>query len=97
MALLAKQIDASMRLPVLLFFASSILWLLLGSALASIAAFKLNVPGFLAGVSWLTFGRVHPAATNAMLYGWEFPLGIGLGLWVLARPGPRALCATAAC
>ncbi len=32
-ALLAKQIDASVRLPVMLFFASSISWLLLGSAL----------------------------------------------------------------
>ncbi len=86
-AMLAKQIDDSVRLPVLLFFVSSISWLLLGSALATIASFKLNVPGFLAGVSWLTFGRVHPAASNALLYGWEFPLGIGLGLWILARLG----------
>ena len=83
----AKEIDASVRLPTLLFFASSISWLLLGSALASIASFKLNVPGILAGISWLTFGRVHPAATNAMLYGWQFPLAMGLGLWVLARLG----------
>ncbi len=86
-ATLAREIDASVRLPTLLFFASSVSWLLLGSALASIASFKLNVPGFLAGVSWLTFGRVHPAATNAMLYGWQFPLAMGLGLWVLARLG----------
>ena len=84
---MAREIDNSVRLPTLLFFASSISWLLLGSALAVIASFKLNAPSLLANVPWLTFGRVHPAATNAMLYGWQFPLAIGLGLWVLARLG----------
>ena len=91
MAALAKEIDDSVRLPTLLFFLSSISWLLMGSALASIASLKTNLPNFLADVSWLTFGRVHPAATNAMLYGWEFSLGIGLGLWLLARLGRAPL------
>ena len=86
-AMRAREIDESVRLPTLLFFASSVSWLLIGSALATIASFKLSVPGFLADISWLTFGRVHPAATNAMLYGWQFPLAMGLGLWVLARLG----------
>ena len=91
MAALAKEIDTSVRLPTLLFFLSSISWLLIGSGLSSISSLKLNLPNFLADVSWLTFGRVHPAATNAMLYGWEFSLGIGLGLWLLARLGRAPL------
>ncbi len=90
MATLARQIDASVQLPTLLFL-SSLSWLLIGSALASIASLKMNLPNFLADISWLTFGRVHPAATNAMLYGWEGSLGIGLGLWLLARLGRTPL------
>ena len=91
MAALAREIDASVQLPTMLFFLSSISWLLIGSALASVASLKMSLPNFLADVSWLTFGRVHPAGTNAMLYGGEFSLGIGLGLWLLARLGRAPL------
>ena len=91
MAALAREIDASVQLPTMLFFLSSISWLLVGSALTTVSSLKLSLPNFLANVSWLTFGRVHPAGTNAMLYGWEFSLGIGLGLWLLARLGRAPL------
>ncbi len=78
-------VDDSIRLPVLLFFGSAILWLLLGTALKVLVAFKLNVPTFLAGFSWLTIGRLQPAAADSLLYGWAVPAGVGAGLWILAR------------
>ncbi len=78
-------IDASVRAPVLLFFASSIGWLLLSSALAILDSVKLNFPGVLTNFSWLTFGRVHPAATSSFVYGWAASAGIGAALWLMAR------------
>ena len=80
-------VDDSVRLPVLLFFMSSLGWLVLGSTLAIFAQLKLNVPDILSEVGWLTVGRVLPAAAACMTYGWAATAGIGAGLWLLARLG----------
>ena len=80
-----STIDVSVRTPVLLFFGSAILWLLLASALGALSALKVNMPDVLAGVSWLTIGRLHPAAGNAFVYGWAGTASIGAGLWLMAR------------
>ncbi len=82
---LLPAIDASVRGPVLLFFASAIGWLLLASGLEVLASVKLNFPSVLTNFSWLTFGRVHPAATSAFVYGWAATAGIGASLWLMAR------------
>ena len=79
------RIDASCRGPVLVFFASSVFWLLLGSILALTASIKLHTPGFLTDVSWLTFGRVRPAHLNTVAYGWASMVGIGMCLWLMCR------------
>src|SRR5882762_7960756 len=63
-------IDASTRLPVLFFYGSAILWLLLGTLLAGLTSFKLHAPDLLANCSFLTWGRVRPAHLNLMVYGW---------------------------
>ncbi len=78
-------IDASVRTPVLLFFGAAIHWLLLASALAVLDSFKLNFPGFLNDYAWLTIGRLHPAAGNALVYGWAGTAAIGAALWLMAR------------
>ncbi len=96
-ATLAKQIDDSVRLPVLLFFVSSISWLLLGSALATIASFKLNVPGFLAGIP---LADLRPGASGgeqraALRLGSSRWASVsGCGFW---RGWDACRCATAAC
>ncbi|HRJ73342.1 MAG TPA: cbb3-type cytochrome c oxidase subunit I [Terrimicrobiaceae bacterium] len=82
---------ASLRLPVLLFFGSAIFWLVVGSLLGCLAAWKLVVPALLDGIPFLTYGRVQPAAENALIYGWASQAGIGAGLWILARLGRTAL------
>lgn len=78
-------VDASVRVPVLLFFGAAIHWLLLASILAVVDAFKLSFPSFLTEYSFLTIGRLHPAAGNALVYGWAGTAAIGAALWLMAR------------
>ena len=79
------EIDASTGGPVLLFFGSAVFWLLVGSALGLLAAWKMTHPGLLDSMGWLTFGRIRPAHLNAVIYGWASQAGIGTGLWLMAR------------
>lgn len=78
-------IDASAKWPVLCLVASSVFWLLVGGALQLTAAIQSHSPGFLAGCEWFTFGRVHPAAQNALAYGWGMNAALAISLWLMAR------------
>src|SRR4051795_1384706 len=78
-------IDASTRLPVLFFYGSAIIWLLLGTLLAGLTSWKLHAPDLLANCSWLTWGRIRPAHMNVMVYGWASMAGIGTAIWLMAR------------
>lgn len=83
----AAEIDASCRWPLLLLFTSGVLWLVLGSVLALIAAIKLHKGDFLADASWMTLGRIRPASMNSVLYGFASQVGIGVALWLMCRLG----------
>ncbi len=78
-------IDQSTRFPVLLFLGCGALWLLVGSLLATLAAFELVLPTWFDLIGFFSFGRVQPAAINALVYGWASQAGIGLGIWLTAR------------
>src|SRR5881392_3051396 len=78
-------IDASTRVPVLMFYASAVVWLLLGTLLAGFTSFKLHSPDLLSNVSFLTWGRIRPAHLNVMLYGWASNVGMGTAIWLMAR------------
>src|SRR5436305_799295 len=78
-------IDASTRVPVLMFYASAVVWLLLGTLLAGFVSFKLHSPDLLSNVSVLTWGRIRPAHLNVMLYGWASMVGMGTAIWLMAR------------
>src|SRR5213082_3412936 len=78
-------IDASTRVPVLMFYASAVVWLLLGTVLAGFTSFKLHSPDLLSNVSFLTWGRIRPAHLNVMLYGWGSMVGMGTAIWLMAR------------
>lgn len=80
-------LDASGRVPLLLMFIAAAKWLVFGSILGLIASIKFHSPNFLADYSWLTYGRVRPAATNIMLYGFCLQAGLGIALWLFARLG----------
>lgn len=79
------EIDASAKWPVLTFFASALGWLLLGGALQLIASIQLHTPSFLSECVWFTYGRLAPAAQNALVYGWGMNAAFAVGLWLMAR------------
>src|SRR5438034_10706792 len=70
-------IDASTRVPVLMFYTSAIAWLILGTVLAMVVSFKLHSPDLLGNISFLTWGRLRPAHMNVMVHGWASMAGIG--------------------
>src|SRR5437899_4113101 len=84
---LAPDIDRSCRTPLLVLFLSAGIWLVFSSVFALIASIKFHSPNFLADAAWLTYGRVRPAANNALLYGFCVQAGLGITLWMIARLG----------
>ncbi len=77
--------DISSRRPALLCFATSIIWLLIGSVLGDLASFKLHIPDLLVQQSWLTFGRIRPAHLNTMIYCWASLAMLGVAIWMIPR------------
>src|ERR1700724_3040622 len=78
-------IDASTRVPVLMFYASAIVWLLIGTVLAGFVSFKMHSPDWLSNVGFLTWGRLRPVHMNVMVYGWASMVGMGTAIWLMAR------------
>ena len=78
-------IDASTRVPVLMFYSSAVVWLVIGTLLGGLTSFTLHMPDLIGGLSFLTWGRIRPAHMNVMLYGWASMAGIGTAIWLMAR------------
>jgi cytochrome c oxidase cbb3-type subunit I len=78
-------IDASTRLPVLVFYTSAIAWLLLATFFGILTSFKMHSPDFLSGTAFLTWGRIRPVHLNALIYGWGSMAGMGTAIWLMAR------------
>src|SRR5881227_3040231 len=78
-------IDASTRVPVLIFYTSAVAWLILGTLLAGFVSFKLHMPDLLSDISFLTWGRMRAAHMNVMVYGWASMAGMGTAIWIMAR------------
>jgi cytochrome c oxidase cbb3-type subunit 1 len=91
----SAEIDASCR-PVLLLFISAAMWLLAGSVLAMVATLKFHAPNLLTDCPFFTYGRVHPAHLNALLYGFALQAGLGVMLWIIAHLGRTRLTMTPA-
>ena len=86
-----RDINASCRGPVLFLFASAAVWLVQAAAAGVFGAFKVHMPGFLAGDStallnsYFTYGHLQACATTAFLFGFGGNAGLGLTLWMLSR------------
>ena len=78
-------IDDSSRVPVSLWFASSVFWLLMGSVAALISSVKMHNPDFLGNIEWLTFGRIRPVHLDIVFFGWSSMAAVGCLLWLQAR------------
>ncbi|HWY52166.1 MAG TPA: cbb3-type cytochrome c oxidase subunit I [Chthoniobacterales bacterium] len=79
------RIDASTRVPVLMFYASAMVWLLIGTLLAGFVSFKLHSPDWLSDFSFLTWGRLRPVHMDVMIYGWASMAAMGTAIWLMAR------------
>lgn len=66
-------------------------FLAIGSLFALVAAIKLAEPGFLSGVAFLSYGRLVPMATNALLFGWLTIGLVGAAYFVVPRVSGVAL------
>ncbi|MFI5279036.1 MAG: cbb3-type cytochrome c oxidase subunit I [Gemmatimonadales bacterium] len=77
--------DRSTRRPVLLFFHSAVIWLLVGSVFGLIASLKFQFPDWLTGEAAMTFGRVRSVHLNAVAYGWTGMALIGMAVWMIPR------------
>jgi len=82
---LLSEIDASCRGTLMLFFGAALVWLMVGTAFALIASWKMHSPDFLANIPWLTFGRVRPAHLNAVVFGFASEAAIAVTLWLMCR------------
>ena len=89
-----RAIDASVRLPVLLLFGNAVHWLVVATLLSLILSVKLVAPEFLAGISFLSYGRLAPMARDLFLFGWASQAALGAGLWLMARLCGRPLVCT---
>lgn len=78
-------IDQSCRAPVLFFYTSAVLWLLLGTLLGFLASYKMHEPAFWDAWAPLNFGRIRPAHLNVVAYGWATQAGLGTAIWLMAR------------
>lgn len=85
LAVSRAEIDRSCRYPVLLFYASAVFWLLVGTVLALISSIKLHHPQFLSDAAWLSFGRVRPAHLDMVAFGWSAMAGLGTAIWLMCR------------
>ena len=81
------EIDGSCRVPLFLMFVSGAIWLVIASIFGLIASLKFHMPDLFANCAAMTYGRVHPVATNALIYGFGVQAGLGVALWVIARVG----------
>lgn len=89
----AAQVEASCRLPVLFLAFSGAAWLCAGAVLALLASVQLYQPTFMEGCPWVTYGRLRPAAVNALTYGFALQTAFALALWLIARLGRVELSA----
>jgi cytochrome c oxidase cbb3-type subunit 1 len=80
-----SRVDGSIRFPALFFVVSAMLWLAVGTALSLISALQSYQPDFMSNCEFITYGRLTPAAANAMLYGWGCNVIFAVGLWIIAR------------
>jgi len=86
-----SAIDASCRVPLLALFGGAAIWLVIGLALAIIASLTFHMPGMFGDCPYFTYGRVQPAANDAIVYGFAIPAALGVILWIFARMGETEL------
>lgn len=86
-----SAIDASCRVPLLALLGGAVLWLIVGLVLALAASLTFHMPEKFGDCPFLTYGRLLPAANDAIVYGFAIPAALGVILWIFARMGETEL------
>ncbi len=86
-----EQGACALRFSLLHIFISAGIWAVIGSVFALIASIKFHQPKFLADCACLTYGRVHPVALTALVYGLGIQAALGVALWIFSRLGRTPL------
>ncbi len=73
------------------FMFTAIVWLVIGVLMGSILTFEFVFPDITKGVSWLVFGRLRQAHTNAVMFGFLSCGMMGLWLYIVPRLTGRRL------
>ena len=99
-------IDASVRWPVFVCFISAVHWMVVGTFLLVYASALTHPQDSIPILGWFndlsnnfsmfTYGRIWPAALDALVYGWASTAGLGLAVWLLARTSRKPACSPAA-
>jgi len=69
---------------ILYFLGTAIFWLIIGTTFGLYAGIKYVAPD-VEHTSWLSFGRLRPAHTNAVFWGWASLAMVGLSYYVVTR------------
>src|SRR5258706_10595340 len=80
----APSVDSATVRVTYEYIAWATVWLVVGTIIGLIASTKLHWPEFLP-FAWLSFGRMRPAHTNLVLFGWSSLVLVGLSFYVVAR------------
>ena len=51
-----------------MFFIATVVWGIVGMLVGLMVAFLFNFPNYMEGISWLSFGRLRPLHTNAVIF-----------------------------
>ena len=80
----SSRSDTGSTTLIRLFFASALGWLIISSVLGLIVSLKLQLPSFMAGCEWFTYGRLEILQRNAFTYGWIANAIFGVNLWIMS-------------
>ncbi len=84
-ARLRTAIDKSVSNPVMFFFTTGALWLVVSILLGVLASLKSHWPTFFEAFGELSTGRAYVAHLNVLIYGWCFPAAFGAIIWFMSR------------
>ena len=87
----ADQVDLSFRWAGLPLIWAAGAWLLVASLLLLVGAIKVLAPNFIAGCSFLSYGRVEAAIVPALVLGFGVQAGLLLAAWLNGRLGRSPL------
>lgn len=79
-----EYISPKLSRLILYFLGSAIIWLLIGTTIGLYVGIKFVAPD-VEHISWLSFGRLRPAHTNMVLWGWASIAMIGLAYYVVPK------------